>query len=873
MSEQNKFERDFLIDDIINEVSKGKRENNTEENISALKQGEALSRANEIMSTLFPDEFFAPKTENPIEVDSVVAKPEESELEETYKVETKREKPKKVKKNKNDQDQGVLSKITPWDERRKQHVGDENDAFVNMEGHKEAREFYAELKTRSGIEKAEEKINQEPQQEEQQEDVKIFSSEREDFKPTIEVPVEEMENRDVFVEEDTKDDAKEYSFEPTKHIEIPQKSNEQLSNNGDTIVMDSVDPNEKEIQMTLPGFGKSKDKKIEGEFVKRRREIVEQFEVDSDALPFEEQETEQDRNDYNGIEDAEPMRMDLLVGCRRIKNSLIFTALLALISTVLAILTLDGVAAFPITEHGDIYLAVNLVIMLVAIVVNNHTVFSSLSGLFGKNDPSGAAGASLGLLNGFCVNVLFFFFLNDYAMTSLPLFNCIYLWAFVLVLIAKNANLNRTKENFELVANEKIKTSVSVFMQGKDTEALASGLSIGIPEVAVTKKGVNLTNFLYHSLAQDEGDRASFYLSYAIIPLGFICGALSFFFAGENSKDMLYAITAYSGAVAVMMPFAGILGGGRLISKICKNLRRERIMISGYDAADLCKNVNVLAVEAADLFPDGTVTLHGMRAASAQAIDRSIQDVAAVVIADGGPLAPVFTRIVQEKMAILPNVEATVYEEGMGISGWVSGNRVLVGNRALMDHHEIYIPENNFEQEASEQGLIPVYLSTDGHFAAVFLVKYSPSRRIAEELKNAVRKGMSINIFSNDPFINHEKVCKLFSLPSKTVKFMDTSARKAYKNILSTEEDLLSAVMMHIGDAGSTARILTAAQKINRLCRIMSVLQYILTGVALCTVFVLVLKGGAGALTLPIAALCYLITLLISELILRLFAN
>lgn len=38
-----------------------------------------------------------------------------------------------------------------------------------------------------------------------------------------------------------------------------------------------------------------------------------------------------------------------------------------------------------------------------------------------------------------------------------------------------------------------------------------------------------------------------------------------------------------------------------------------------------------------------------------------------------------------------------MYEEGMGLSAWVDGKRVLIGNSALMRHHEIYTPSADYE--------------------------------------------------------------------------------------------------------------------------------------------------------------------------------
>lgn len=898
MNERNNIERDALIEEILSQVSKEKKDNNQNSTTSVNAQGENLSRANEIMASLFPEDY----EKGTVKVDFVIQEnkeeniqtvsekadkfiSEEKEIKPSKK--EKKEKVKKEKKKKKDERNDLLSEITPWDERRKMHEGGETDSFEDMAGHKKVADFYSDLKNRASVE-------QEKPQEVEESEIDTFTANKEEEvedivvrrveeTAVVEVTNKETEENDeteddvkVFGEEsntkeqieDGQDDSYEYDFEPTKFVPSLDEEDttlEELVADSETIVMDSLPSEpESEIQLKLPGFDKTPEDNIKGEFVKRRREVVEQFEVNPDALPPDEPVKIKDDEDYHGIEDADSMRLDFLLRSRQAKRGHVTTLILAIISTIITVCALPGVAVINIDGFAEIYLAVNLIMMLIAIVANMGTVFGSLPSLFKKNNPNGAAGASLGLISGLIVNMLLFIFIDDFVNSGLPLFNAFYLWAFSFVLAGEKANVNRVKDNFELVANEKVKTAVSVISNDRNAEDLAAGLVVGAPEVAVTKKGIDLKDFLYHSLAQDEGDSSSFTMSYIVIPLALICGFLCFFFAGQNKGEILYAISAYSGALAMLIPFVGIMGGGKTVAKICKIARRERVMLSGYDAAELSENVNVITVEAADLFPAGTVKLVGVKTASTQAIDRSIQDVAAVVIADGGPLSSEFKRIVEGKMAILPTVEAPVYEDGMGISGWVSGNRVLIGNKALMEHHEIYIPENNFEEEAADKGLSALYLSTEGKFAAVFFVKYSPSKKVAEDLKNAVNKGMSINVFSNDPFINHDMLCRLFSLPSKTVKLMDTSARKAYKNALSNDEELLSAVMMHTGHAGSTARVLTMGIKMKKVCRFISFIQYVLCAIAFGLSCVAILYGGAATLGMLTISGFYLLSLFLS---------
>lgn len=99
-----------------------------------------------------------------------------------------------------------------------------------------------------------------------------------------------------------------------------------------------------------------------------------------------------------------------------------------------------------------------------------------------------------------------------------------------------------------------------------------------------------------------------------------------------------------------------------------------------------------MVLDALDLFPAESVLLHGIKTFSGARIDEAILDAAAVSSAAGGPLSSVFLRVIENRTDILPAVDSLVYEQEMGLSGWVSGRRVLVGNRRLLENHGVDVP-------------------------------------------------------------------------------------------------------------------------------------------------------------------------------------
>ena len=124
-----------------------------------------------------------------------------------------------------------------------------------------------------------------------------------------------------------------------------------------------------------------------------------------------------------------------------------------------------------------------------------------------------------------------------------------------------------------------------------------------------------------------------------------------------------------------------------------KSLAKEGAQLTGFEAVDTFSMINGVTVDASELFPSDNVLLHNIKMFEKRRIDEAILGIASSALCSfDGTIKNVFMKIIQGKMEILKKVENLVYEEGMGLSAWVDGKRVLIGNSALMRHHEIYTP-------------------------------------------------------------------------------------------------------------------------------------------------------------------------------------
>ncbi|MBR4867532.1 MAG: hypothetical protein IKU10_00095, partial [Clostridia bacterium] len=332
--------------------------------------------------------------------------------------------------------------------------------------------------------------------------------------------------------------------------------------------------------------------------------------------------------------------------------------------------------------------------------------------------------------------------------------------------------------------------------------------------------------------------------------IGALCVAL---FVPSDSvlQAVVQIFSGLCGGICVGLPIALTVAGNLPLYRFCRRLLGDQIMFSGYDAVEEFKDTEILALDAAQLFPTGSVTLKSLKSASNQSLDRSILDVAGVVYMAECPLKPLFREILQEKTALLPQVDTLVYEEEMGLSGWVSGYRVLVGTKKLMEHHGVPIPDTNYEEQYSEQGLRAVYLSTQGVLSAVFLVKYTPDPKVAEAVKQAVEVGKKLQIYSCDPNITAEMICRMFRLPSGTVRVMGAVSRRLYKQQVD-QQIPTEGILTYEGNAAGLCRGVASATKLHHVIRLASVLQMLLLilGVLLFCVSTYMFGGVSGGLVL-----------------------
>lgn len=239
--------------------------------------------------------------------------------------------------------------------------------------------------------------------------------------------------------------------------------------------------------------------------------------------------------------------------------------------------------------------------------------------------------------------------------------------------------------------------------------------------------------------------------------------------------------------------------------------------------------------------------LHGIKTFGSYRIDEAIIDAASVVCESGGPLSNVFLNVIENKTSILRKVDNLVYEEALGLSAWVDGRRVLVGNSALIAAHGIDVPSQDYERKYMREGRSLVYVSVSGVLSAMFVVSYKPLEAVAEMLDRMRNNGVGILVTSRDSNVTAGMVSDLFLFPADMVRVLP---QKDIRQLGSSRYDGVNAGMIYSAGAPALFESIIASLRLGVTVKTGAFLQ--MAGIILGFLFILylILTLSVGVFTL-----------------------
>ncbi len=560
----------------------------------------------------------------------------------------------------------------------------------------------------------------------------------------------------------------------------------------------------------------------------------------------EEADDEPEIEDFTKYEDARAVQLELQYRVRTATVGVILSGVLELVVLLITLMTML-LGRSPISEIG--YLSVQLFAFILMCLLNYAAIGRGLSGLFSLRANADTL-PSLTLLVGAVGAALHFINLT----APLPMWTPLAGLPMVLNAIGLLVQARRVRGNFAFVSYNGDKYAAALIDEPKTLHEIGQRVVIeGDARIAYFKRTDFLSDYLQNSYTEHIGDFWSRWLAplFIVLPLAVsvivsLCGVTD----GLWEWLQVFAFSLSLAAVPVSLSVQTTL------SQCCRYMLRRGGFMVGWKAVDTFGAPDAVTVNVEDLYPDESMLLHGIKTFAGMHIDDAILDAASLAIRSGGPLSQIFRRIIQDKMELLKEVENLVYEQGMGLSGWVDGRRVLVGNRNLLANHGVDVPSSDYEARYAKDGRRLVYLSTAGELSAMFVVSYLPDEEIKGALQDLCRAKVTVLVRSCDPNVTAADLCRSFDLDDYFVEVLPAVAGRMYDRLMAESMPSAPAVLASNGHIIGISGALSACRgvRIRSVIALVVSLLLSLAGVACGTLWAI---ESVSVFVLPALALVF----------------
>lgn len=524
----------------------------------------------------------------------------------------------------------------------------------------------------------------------------------------------------------------------------------------------------------------------------------------SEKAPLEYEKPEQRGRVYNSLKNAASQFKTSVIGLCVLEG---VSLLLLLIPKILEWAAIDA----PAFDRGGAGLAAaNIVLLLASFYLAFPNILSGVKALANGRVTGGAVGG-LTFILALVQTILSFF--NKSPEGASGMFYCAAA-IFALLMTAENSSRGtaRVMQNF-LFCTAKRKAGlygIRAIESEKDAFEVGRALKMGNPDILYSGRVEFPADFIKNSEANSPADsciKRSLIISSAVsVLLAVISGIIT--------KDIFQAFGVLTGAFCLTSPCAIELALMIPLYLENRKLNSEGGMIAGYDAALECSEAVAASVDSADLFDRAACEMHGMKDFHTVRIDDVLLYAVAIVLKSGGPLTDVFNRIIGGSTELLPPVRDMIYEDRLGLSATIYNQRVLLGNRNLLTHHNIEVPLKSEEDKVKRNGRKILYIAIDSQVAAMFVFNYAEDASLKDSINEMADNGFSLVVRTDDPNVTDELIAARFGIAQKDIKMTLSHGARIFSAYRDSVVDSAPAKVMHDGSARSYFKSIAACGRL-----------------------------------------------------------
>ena len=532
------------------------------------------------------------------------------------------------------------------------------------------------------------------------------------------------------------------------------------------------------------------------------------------------------------------------------------TALTGILAAALLVLGLMAQGVVPQMAALDpelapaAFLGVNLVLLAVAAAVSYPILCDGLLGLVKKPSPDtlpalAAVAAALQLVVCLLLGAAF-----DPAKVTL------FAAAAALLLFADTLGSRLmaavVRDNFELVSAGVDHEAAYRLRDQKLAQTLAAGMDEDEPALLLNRPAALVKGFLAQSFSARRSDRTAQKLARVLLGTAAVCAVITLVRGGGP----LNMVTAFAGVLCLGAPLSATLISAVPSLLMQRAASRVGAVIPGwYNIAQLGQ-VDMIQVDASELFTPACAQLFGIKTFQKERIDLAILYATSILIAGCNTLEGLFREMIENKTEMLYEVKDLQKKPGLGFTAWCDNCRVVLGTRAMMALEEIPLPALDYENRYSKDGRHQVlYLAVSGKLYAMFLLGYTGERGVAHSMATLRRENIRLLVTAEDPTLTAERIEAAYHLERGFVKVLSAQEQAA----LAPATQYLRAsegCMMHLGGFASLVGGLKAAAGADEGERSACTVQLVSVLFSVLLALFLSVTGGLTGVSL-LAALLY----------------
>ncbi len=534
------------------------------------------------------------------------------------------------------------------------------------------------------------------------------------------------------------------------------------------------------------------------------KQIFTQAVPEDEALPEGEEPREKRRyerkkitvaREYYGEKDKKPVLKEFDTEKKTVTVRLVVLSLICGAMGILAAVAGAENGNFEIYGNNEyVYVAVQMLLLICACLLNLSSFKNAFIGLKAKTVDIDTV-ISLSAIVGFLQCAVGFAFSDNVESTARLLTGA----AVVPMLMKAVTELVRCKndtENFVTLAQSESLYSVENIDNEDTANEIARGLMLGDPDIKFSRK----IGFPARFVELSRSAEVTGPLLKIAVPAVLLTSLLAALIYGIYAKNFFAGVSTLTAAVLMGLPTSVGLCTTVNLRSVNKKLNGEGALINGYSAVEDAVNSNGVVIDAFDAFQQGGCNIEGMKIYHKMRVDEAILYTASVVIASGGVLAQVWDGVIMGKRQLLLPVESLAYEEKLGCSCWIHNHRVLVGNRELLVHHNVEVPDNALEEKLKANGKNVIYLAIEGKVSAMFVVVYKANPETSRYMRELEKDGLTIFFRTSDANINEAFLEKEFGLPKDVVKIINPVAGEMFTKVKNRVPDRADTKIIHDGN-------------------------------------------------------------------------